>query len=138
MLSVTESAKILGISPARVRALIAKEILPAEKAGNAWLLREEDVVQRLSQHAHAGRPRCRHEYGTQCSNAQQTSGVDCQSNRNVAAHELYRACKEVFSIRPDVELITQTKSSEEAAFYVAVADFFLQQRQRQIVKQGIY
>ena len=54
MLSVAESAAILKVSPARVRALIAKGALPAEKAGRAWLLREEDVMQRLSQHAKAG------------------------------------------------------------------------------------
>lgn len=133
MLSVTESASILGISPARVRALIAKEILPAEKAGHAWLLREEDVMQRLSEHAKAGRP-C----AVQNSKTQQTFCDDSLTNRYEHANELYRACKEAFCVRPDADLLTLTESKEEASFYVAVADFFLQQRQRQLVKQGIY
>lgn len=164
MLSVTESARILGVSTARVRALIAKGVLPAEKAGRAWLLREEDVMQRLSQHAKAGRPRKNRNPGEQeirtvrsrsssrthaCEQAhgceQAQASIDqardnnySQSINHAQFHELYCTCKEVFRLRPDAELLTQTDSAEEAAFYVAVADFFLQQRQRQIVKQGVY
>jgi len=44
MLSVVESAERLGVSPARVRALIKAGQLPACKSGRAWVLREEDVL----------------------------------------------------------------------------------------------
>ena len=57
MLSVAESAEQLGVSPARVRALIKDGRLPAVKNGREWVLREEDVLQRLMEHPRAGRPR---------------------------------------------------------------------------------
>lgn len=158
MLSVAESANILGVSPARVRALISKGILPAEKAGRAWLLREEDVMQRLSHHAKAGRPHsnrrmddredrivCNRNSGyehnrehAQTSTDHPRSDEHSQDDNHTQLHELYRTCKEAFRFRPDAELLAQAENAEEAAFYVAVADFFLQQRQKQIVKQGVY
>lgn len=57
MLSVAESASILNVSPARVRALISQGALPAAKVGRVWTLREEDVMQRASLRPTAGRPR---------------------------------------------------------------------------------
>lgn len=57
MLSVTESAAILDISPSRVRALIAQGQLPAQKVGNAWILKEEDVMQRITERP-KNAPRC--------------------------------------------------------------------------------
>ena len=74
MLSVGESARQLGVSPSRVRALIKEGRLPAAKNGREWMIREEDVLQ----------------------------------------------------------------SQEEASFYMAVFDFFLQQRQRELVKEGVF
>ena len=56
MLSVVESAERLGVSPARVRALIKAGQLPACKSGRAWVLREEDVLERVAVHPRAGRP----------------------------------------------------------------------------------
>ena len=50
MLSVVESAERLGVSPARVRALIKAGQLPACKSGRAWVLREEDVLERVAVH----------------------------------------------------------------------------------------
>ena len=47
MLSVGESAQRLGVSPSRVRALIKEGRLPAAKNGREWVLREEDVLQRI-------------------------------------------------------------------------------------------
>ena len=56
MLSVGESARQLGVSPSRVRALIKEGRLPAAKNGREWMLREEDVLQRLMASPRAGRP----------------------------------------------------------------------------------
>lgn len=36
------------------------------------------------------------------------------------------------------ELLKKSKSYEEQAFYVAVSDFFLQQRQKEVIKQGLF
>ena len=57
MLSVGESARQLGVSPSRVRALIKEGRLPAAKNGREWMIREEDVLQRLMASPRAGRPR---------------------------------------------------------------------------------
>ena len=56
MLSVGESARQLGVSPSRVRALIKEGRLPAAKNGREWMIREEDVLQRLMASPRAGRP----------------------------------------------------------------------------------
>ena len=55
MLSVGESARQLGVSPSRVRALIKEGRLPAAKNGREWMIREEDVLQRLMASPRAGR-----------------------------------------------------------------------------------
>lgn len=132
MLSVQESARILGVTATRVRALIAQGALPAEKVGRAWLLREEDVLQRLSEHRRPGRP-------ASIDNITQTACEDT-TMENVAeeGHRIYLACKEFFRFRPDPEQVAAAQSQEEAAFYMVVADFFLQQKQRELVKQGVY
>ena len=47
MLSVEESARMLGISGARVRKLIADGLLPATKVGRSWTIEEAAVMDRL-------------------------------------------------------------------------------------------
>lgn len=36
------------------------------------------------------------------------------------------------------ELLKTANSYEEQKFYVAISDFFLQQRQKEVIKQGIF
>ena len=55
-----------------------------------------------------------------------------------ALHELYQECRALFSCVPTAEMMAQAQSQEEAAFYMAVSDFFLQQRQAQLVKEGVF
>lgn len=132
MLSVQESAEQLGITATRVRALIAQGVLPAEKVGRAWLLREEDVLQRLSEHKSPGRP-------ASIDHTQQAAFKDVEMGDAIEeGRRIYLECKEYFRFRPDPEQVATARSREEAAFYMAVADFFLQQRQRELVKQGVY
>ena len=144
MLSVAEAARELGVSPARVRKLIADGALPASKAGRAWVLREEDVMDRLSAHVRAGRPKRANVVVGAASRDSTVEGDGSSSElreyneASARAHELYRACKETFRFIPDPALIRAAKSSEEASFYMAVADFFLQQKQRELVAQGVF
>ena len=44
MLSVSQSAALLNVSPARVRKLIAGGALPAQKIGRNWAIAETDVA----------------------------------------------------------------------------------------------
>lgn len=130
MLSVKESADMLGVTPARVRALIAQKALSAQKVGRSWVIKEEDILDRLSRHPKAGRP----VRTTIAASGVLSSSVEC----NEALHDAYVACRDAFRFRPTFEQLQQASDSEEAAFYVAVADFFLQQRQRNLVAQGAY
>ena len=143
MLSASEAARELGVSPARVRKLIADGALPARKIGRAWVLREEDVMNRLAAHVRPGRPKradVSAEPPRSTSTPTEKTGRDPARSRasDARAHELYRACKEAFSTIPDPELMSAATSPEEASFYMAVADFFLQQKQRNLVAQGVY
>ena len=135
MLSVAQSAELLNVSPTRVRALIASGLLPAEKAGRAWVLREEDVMQRASLHARPGRP----SNGAKGAGRTNPATADVPGeDYSTALHDLYLGCREAFRFRPDSALLMGAESPEEAAFYVAVADFFLAQRQRELVRCGAY
>ena len=53
-------------------------------------------------------------------------------------HELYDRCRALFQHIPTEEMMSQAKSSEEADFYMAMADFFLQRKQAQLIKSGVY
>ena len=112
MLSVVESAEILQVTPTRVRALIAQGALPAQKVGRTWTLREEDVMQRAATRPSAGRPR----------KADVPSPAD-DSKPHAAA-----SAAEIAAI----------DDPEQAAFRIAVADFFLQRKQSELVRQGVF
>jgi len=55
MLTTTQTARALGVTPRRVRALIKSGALPATKHGRAWIVTEA-AVQGLNRRS-AGRPR---------------------------------------------------------------------------------
>ena len=127
MLSVVESAEILQVTPTRVRALIAQGALPAQKVGRTWTLREEDVMQRAATRPSAGRPR----------KADVPSPAD-DSKPHAAASELYRACKDHLAACPSAAEIAAIDDPEQAAFRIAVAYFFLQRKQSELVRQGVF
>ena len=135
MLSVKESAAILGVSEARVRKLIADDVLSATKIGRSWVLREEDVMNRIARKPRSGRPRA--QASTDRPSCEEP-GTRVAQEKAQELHQLYRACKQAFKLRPDAACIQSASSSEEAAFYMTVADFFLQQKQAQLVKRGVY
>ena len=130
MLSVSESARQLNISSARVRALIKSGQLTATKCGREWVLREEDVLQRLMEKPKAGRPK------NQVEDLQDEELPPAKTDNTL--HELYDRCRVLFQHIPTEEMMSQAKSSEEADFYMAVTDFFLQQKQAQLIKSGVY
>lgn len=131
MLTVTEAAVQLGVSASRIRALIKAGTLPATKHGHAWMLREEDVLQRLMNRPHSGRPK--HE--EPAAGKEQMRRQNKQSKR---AHEAYKLCRELFLHCPSQEMMDQAISQEEATFYMAASTFFLQQQQADLIATGIY
>ena len=120
MLSVAESAEILGVSAARVRQLIADGSLEAEKAGRAWVIPEAAVYGRLARAPQPGRP---HSGGNRADDSFAVAD-NAESLRS-----LYRQCKESFSSRPSLDVISSAETQEEANFYMAISDFFLREKQ---------
>src|SRR2546426_6098390 len=57
---ISEAAQVLGLNPARVRALAAHGQLSAEKIGSHWLVERADVERRRRQNVPAGRPLAPH------------------------------------------------------------------------------
>lgn len=137
MLSASEVAAMLDVSAARVRELAAKGVLPAQKAGRAWLFREEDVAARLDRRPSPGRPPSR--AGVESMPGSQEGQARCAvADLSLSFHAIYEACRRDFMCCPTVADIEAIDDQEEAAFRVAVSDFFLQQRQRALVAQGVY
>ncbi|MDO5024097.1 helix-turn-helix domain-containing protein [Slackia piriformis] len=127
MLSASQSAEILGISSARVRKLASEGALDGVKIGKSWALQETSVYDRLSKKPTAGRP------------ARTTGGTS--ADKQAPAHDLhslYLECKQAFQFEPSLQAIEEAKTQEEAGFYMAVADYFLQSKQRELIAQGVY
>ena len=137
MISVIEAANILEVSPSRVRALIASNVLPAQKVGRSWVLEEKDVVQRLSSNPRGGRPRS-HKTVTQPPSSDISSECEYRREYLDEMHHLYLSCKEHLSVIPPSELIGSAESHEEASFYISVSDFFLRQRQYELIEKGVF
>lgn len=159
MLSVAESAEQLGVSGSRVRALIRDGRLSAVKNGREWVLREEDVLQRLMEHPRAGRPSGARAAAAKQGDSPRTgkrstpaprvpiavpaldgSGAGRAAGCDGAsrARELYDECRRQFASIPSAEVMASARSREEASFYMAVFDFFLQRRQRELVREGVF
>ncbi|MEC4175104.1 helix-turn-helix domain-containing protein [Adlercreutzia sp. R7] len=136
MLSVKEAARELGVTPSRVRALIKAGQLFAVKNGREWVLREEDVLARLTEAPRAGRPR-RAEAESRAAQ-QQEGSVVFPADQAARAHDVYDECRRMFGRLPSAELMAAARSKEEASFYMAAFDFFLQQRQRELVREGVF
>ena len=127
MLSVSQSAEILGISPARVRKLVSEGALDGVKIGGTWALQEASVYDRLSKKPGAGRP------------ARTTDGAP--ADKQVPAHDLhslYLECNQAFQFEPSLQAIEEAETQEEAGFYMAVAGYFLQHKQRELIARGAY
>lgn len=92
-------------------------------------------MQRLSNHPRSGRP-----------SAQQVksrpSGYGNKSSLNDdhlrAMQELYLGCKQHLSTIPAYELISNAQTHEEASFYISVSDFFLKQKQHELIERGVF
>ena len=54
--SVGEASRALGVSDRRVRAMIEDGVLAGRRSGGRWLIRRDDVEQRLRQRGRPGRP----------------------------------------------------------------------------------
>lgn len=127
MLGVKEAAKKLGVSSARVRAMLKASQLEGVKIGNAWAVSETSVAQRIEHGSHPGRPAA-----TEAPPFNRTL-PDVE-----AAHRIYDEAAEVLAGCYASAFLDQARTKEEQAFWIHTADFFLQQRQRELVKEGVF
>ena len=126
MIDVGEAAQRLGVSETRVRAMLKKGILEGRKIGRSWAISEQSIAKRLHENVHPGRP----------SKHQEPFSLEAPDVD--AAHRIYDEAARVLVGCYDSEFLRLARTSEERAFWVAVADFFLQQKQRELVEQGVY
>ena len=129
MLSVSECAQILGVSTARVRQLIANGSLEATKVGCSWVLPEAAVYDRLLKSPLSGRP-------SSVDSPSECVASSAESRCNLP--QLFEECKKAFSFCVPLDVLQSAKTQEEADFYMALSDFFLRQKQRELVKRGVY
>lgn len=126
MLSVGEAAEKLGITDVRVRALLKSGQLEGVKIGRAWAVSERSVAERLRDGAHPGRP------------ARKEPRFERVLPDVDAAHRIYDEAARVLSGCYDAAFLEQARTPEEQAFWIRTADFFLQQKQRELVKAGVF
>lgn len=55
----------------------------------------------------------------------------------VELENLYEICKNITEDEL-TELLEKAESYEEQKFYVTISDFFLQQRQKEVIKKGLF
>lgn len=127
MLSVEEAARKLGVSGARVRALLKAGQLEGQKIGNTWAVAETSVAARVQSGSHPGRPAAERPK----SHERAMPDVD-------EAHRIYDDAKRVLSGCYNAAFLNQARTPEEQAFWLRVADFFLQEKQRELVKEGVF
>ncbi|HIW76129.1 MULTISPECIES: helix-turn-helix domain-containing protein [Gordonibacter] len=127
MLSTKEAADRLGITEVRVRALLEKNLLEGTKVGRTWVVSEESVEARIRQKPRAGRPPKQKEVEPQ------DNPFDIEK-----AHQLYLDCKETLSGIFNGNFLNQAQTKEEEAFFVTVATFFLQEKQKRLIEEGVF
>lgn len=127
MLSTEQAAHVLGISQVRVRELLKNGRLHGERVGRAWLVDEKSVAVRLASRPRAGRPK---------------EGVDttmaCEDPRIEELRELYARCEKLLANNYDVALYQKLGSGKEARFCAKITDFFLQEKQRELIEAGVF
>lgn len=127
MLSTQQAAEKLGISQVRVRELLKSGKLKGRRVGRSWVVDESSVDARLIQPQKAGRPT------VDLQDAE--SGYDPAFLAQI--HDLYRQSEKLLAGRYDVDLYKALGDGKEVRFCAKVSDFFLQEKQRELIKQGV-
>jgi len=125
-LSVEQAAETLGVSGARVRAMLAAGQLEGEKVGRAWVVSAASVRRRLREGSHPGRPSKKPQAFTRAF-------PDVEE-----AHQVYDDARRVLSGCYSAEFLNQARNADEQAFWLIAADFFLQCEQRKLIAEGAY
>ena len=126
MLTVKQAAEELRVTPERVRNMIYAGTLPAQKFGNNWSISRYDVKQRLASKPKRGRPK-------------KTVQNEVVSYHIVSLNSaLYEECRTFMEEYGELQHVLQTNTKEEQEFFIMLWNFFLQQKQEALIKQGVY
>jgi excisionase family DNA binding protein len=126
MLTVKEAANKLQVTPERVRNMIYAGTIPAEKFGRIWTIPSFAVEERLAAKPRRGRPK----------KAEGKKHVNYQFIS--LNHTLFEECKNYIEERSSIERIMETETEEEREFFIMLWNFFLQQKQKVLIDQGVY
>lgn len=126
MLSVKEAARQLGVSEQRVRKMLADGQLDGAKHGKSWFVSEQSVVLRKQSGARPGRP------------AQRPEPFSRDLPDVEAAHRLFDEAQKVLCGCYDAAFLDMARNPQEQEFWIRTADLFLQQRQRELIAQGVF
>ena len=126
MLTVKEAAERLKVTPERVRNMIYSGVMPAEKFGSNWSIPGYAVEQRLASMPQRGRPK------------------KFPPKENISYHvvalnrSMYEECREYQSKYGEIQNIMLLENDEEREFFIMQWNFFLQQKQKILVEQGVF
>jgi len=127
MQTVEQAAEYLGISQTRVRKMIYDGVLPAERFGRIWSIPDAAVIGRRASKPKSGRPK-------------KDSAKDRKLTKGIphTVQNLYHECRNSTAYRYEIDSIMNIPTPEEKDFYIAIADFFLQQKQKELIDAGVY
>ena len=126
MLTVKEAAARLQVTPERIRNMIYTGVMPAEKFGSNWSIPDYAVEQRLSAKPKRGRPK----------KSLQKENINYQAI--ALNHSFYQESKRFFEKYDGIQSILLAETEEEKQFFITMWSFFLQQKQKTLVDQGVY
>ena len=126
MITCHQAAEMLSVSDARVRAMLATGQLEGKKMGRAWAVSGASVRRRLKKGVRPGRPAAQtHTFTRSIPDAED-------------AHRLYDDAQVLLAGCYNADFLDQARDEDEQAFWILVADFFLQREQRKLIAEGVY
>lgn len=129
MLSTKQAADKLGISQVRVRELLASGKLRGARIGRSWAIEEGSVSERLACPQRPGRPEAH----------LRNEGEESVDPALLAQiRELYRQSEKLLAGRYDTNLYKALGGGKEVRFCAKVSDFFLQEKQRELIERGVF
>ena len=92
---------------------------------------EAAVYDRLLKNPSSGRP-------SSSSDDLHSECVASSAESRCDLPQLFEECKKAFSFCVPLDVLQSAKTQEEADFYIELSDFFLRQKQRELVKRGAF
>lgn len=126
MLSTKEAAQQLKVSEQRIRKMLADGLLEGQKLGRSWMVSEESIQKRKQEGAQVGRPK------------KQEALLAPALPSPEEAHRIYEDAQRVLSGCYSAAFLDMARSPQEQEFWIRTADLFLQQKQRELIAQGVY